>query len=140
MNMLSQRISLDSRAEETHRLLDWLDPVLANSGLDTMAAFNLRCAIVELVNNSIVHAYEGRAGQPVEIRIGLEDGRVVAEVRDMGAPFAGPPAAGPKNLLAESGRGFDIIGAWVDRLSFDRSGDWNVCRIEKSTRRPPGRV
>ena len=130
--MSMHRITLDSRAQETDRLLDWLEPVLADSCLDDMAAFNLRCAIVELVNNSIVHAYGGRTGQPVDIRLELHSDRVAAEVRDLGPPFDGPGEDETADLLSESGRGFHIILAWVDGLSFSRSGDWNVCRIEKS--------
>jgi serine/threonine-protein kinase RsbW len=124
-------ISLDSRADEVHRLLDWLLPLLARSGFDEIGAFNLQCAIVEAVNNSIQHAYRGEAGHPLEVSLDLSDECAVAEVRDQGPGFDGPAQSGPPDLLSESGRGFAIIEAWVDRLSFRQQDGWNVCRIEK---------
>jgi anti-sigma regulatory factor (Ser/Thr protein kinase) len=125
------RITLDSRPEETDRLLDWLEPVLSDSGLDPSGAFGVRCAIVELVNNAILHAYGSRPGFPIDVRVELADDRVVAEVRDRGPHFDGPASSGPADLMSESGRGFDIIEAFVDCLAFLKDGDWNVCRVIK---------
>lgn len=130
--MKSASIILDSRPEETHRLLDWLDSIMAHRRIEAIAAFNLRCAIVELVNNSIVHAYGGVAGYPVEVQLEFRADRVLAEVRDIGPPFSGPPAAETDDLFSESGRGYEIIRAWVDRMEFSRLGQRNICRIEKS--------
>ena len=134
--MTVQRISLDSRAGEVYRLLDWLEPLLAQSEFDEIARFNLQCAIVEIVNNTIQHAYGGQPGMPLEVRLELTDEHATAEIRDQGPPFEGPVQTGETDLLSESGRGFAIIEAWVDHLSFRREGDWNVCRIEKNCTLP----
>jgi serine/threonine-protein kinase RsbW len=128
--MTIHRIKLDSRAEEVHRLLDWLEPVLLESGVEGSEAFGLRSAIVELVNNAILHAYDAQPGFPVEVCIRLTHDLITTEVRDRGPRFDGPAKGAPADLLAESGRGFDIIGASADLMTHRRLDGWNICRIE----------
>lgn len=131
---MSHHLLLDSRAEEVERLLDWVDPILAGSKLDDMAAFHFRCALVEIVNNCIRHAYAFEAGHPVEVMLDLEKDQVTATIRDRGPAFEPPDQARPSDPTAESGRGYEIIRSWVHSLSFARADGWNICQMTRRSR------
>lgn len=124
-------LSLSSKAEEVGLLLDWLDGILADSDLDQMSAFRFRCAVVEVVNNCIQHAYENKAGRPIELDYRLEPDRVQVSIYDQGSVFGGQPAHFVSEPMAESGRGFEIINAGVSKLQYERKDGWNICRLEQ---------
>ena len=124
-------LQLDSRPEEVNRLLEWLEPGLLNAGLDEMSAFSLRCAVVEIVNNSIEHAYNGEPGHPLQLRLIDSSDELSIEVRDQGPEFHPPEAGEASDPMALSGRGFEIVRAWVDALDFERDEGWNVWRMTR---------
>jgi len=107
----------------------------SKAGLDDLAAFQLTCAIVEAVNNSIEHAYGGEKGHPISL-LWLRTGDGIAiEIRDRGLPMDLPPPEKTEaaEASAESGRGWHIIREWTDTASYRREGEENVLTL---TRRP----
>jgi len=127
-------LSLSSDPGEVEGFLTGLERILENSCLDEMSAFQLRCAVVEVVNNCIQHAYMEEAGHPIEITYVLGANRVQISVSDRGNKFPGLTVAAPSAPMSESGRGLEIVNAWVSELRFERNGEWNVCLLEQ---RPP---
>lgn len=124
-------INLDSNPGDVELLLDRLDTILGESCLDEMSAFHLRCAVVEVVNNCIQHAYMGEPGHPIEISYELKPDCVQLRVLDWGPAFDGlatSPATKPMN---QSGWGLEIINAWVNKLQFERKNNCNECLLEK---------
>ena len=124
-------LSPSSDPRDVERLLTSLENILAESCLDEMSAFNLRCAVVEVVNNCIQHAYMNEAGQPIEISYALSPDRVQIVISDKGAAFPEPIGPSEISLMGESGRGLQIINAWVSSLKFERKNDWNMCLLEQ---------
>jgi anti-sigma regulatory factor (Ser/Thr protein kinase) len=127
----SVSLSLSSDPRDVERLLTSLESTLAESCLDEMSAFHLRCAVVEVVNNCIQHAYKNKSGQPIEITYALAPDRVQVTISDRGPPFAEPAEPSELSLMDESGRGLQIIKAWVSSLKFERKNDWNFCLLEQ---------
>jgi anti-sigma regulatory factor (Ser/Thr protein kinase) len=127
----SGSLSLSSDPVDVERLLTSLESILGASCLDTMTAFHLRCAVVEVVNNCIQHAYSNQPGQPIEISYDLGVDRVQIAVADRGPEFLGSTEASAAEIMSESGRGLQIINAWVSTLRFERNDGWNVCRLEQ---------
>jgi serine/threonine-protein kinase RsbW len=124
-------LRLNSDPREVDRLLDKLDSILGESELDEMSAFHLRCAAVEVVNNCIQHAYHDETGHPIKISYSLSPDRVQLLVSDQGTAFGGiseSAVAGPMDM---SGRGLEIINAWVSKLRFGQKNGWNVCLLEQ---------
>jgi len=122
---------ISSDADEVNALLNRLENILESSCLDELSAFQLRCAVVEAVNNCIQHAYFFESGQPIVISYRLEPERVEITVSDRGRVFDSQimaPAATPTD---ESGRGMEIIRAWVSALRFTRADGWNTCCLEQ---------
>ena len=126
-------LHLSSDPEDVEQLLDKLEKILETSGLDEMSAFHLRCAVIEVVNNCIQHAYQNKHGQPIEVTYIIEADSVRIGVFDRGPDYLGPSAVSESAPIEESGRGFEIINAWVSSLQFERINDWNVCWLEQKS-------
>ena len=124
-------LDLSSNPRDVEGLLTSLESILSASCLDEMSAFHLRCAVVEVVNNCIQHAYQNETGQPIEISYKLRSKDVQITVSDRGPVFQAPANLSEIDLMGESGRGLQIINAWVSTLKFERRDGWNVCVLEQ---------
>ena len=124
-------ISLSSDPHDVEQLLTSLESILVESCLDEMSAFQLRCAVIEVVNNCIQHAYRGEPGQPIEVVYKLCSDSVQIDVSDRGRVYRGPTASSDISPMGDSGRGLQIIKAWVSTLKFEHRDGWNVCRLEQ---------
>jgi len=127
---LNGSLSLSSDPQDIEQLLTSLENILAESCLDEMSAFHLSCAVIEVVNNCIKHAYMDELGQPIEIAYKLDPDHVQIVVSDKGRVFL-PTESTEIDPMGESGRGLHIIKAWVSTLKFERKHGWNVCRLEQ---------
>lgn len=124
-------LSISSDPHDVEKLLTSLEDLLAKSCLDEMSAFHLRCAVVEVVNNCIQHAYLNKTGQPIQVSYQLGDDRVQIAISDKGRAFQEPKDTSDIVPMSESGRGLQIIRAWVTELKFERRDEWNVCELEQ---------
>lgn len=124
-------LNLSSDAGDVEVLLNNLESILGTSCLDDMSAFRLRCAVIEVVNNCILHAYQNESGHPIGITYNLEPNRVQILVSDQGPAFDGVTESPLTTPTDESGRGLEIVRAWVSLLGFERKDGWNVCRLEQ---------
>ena len=124
-------LSISSDPHDVEELLTSLEDLLTKSRLDEMSAFHLRCAVVEVVNNCIQHAYMNKTGQPIQVSYKLSDDRVQIVVSDKGRAFLEPKEISEVTPMSESGRGLLIIRAWVTKLRFERLDEWNICELEQ---------
>ena len=112
--------SMTSEAEHLLRLRKWLREVLAGHGVPKQDQPNLLLAVGELCANSIQHAYEGRAGQPITVSVRSSDNSVVIEVEDFGKPFDADRYESPNlEAVPESGYGIFLVKTIADSLSID---------------------
>jgi serine/threonine-protein kinase RsbW len=91
-------------------------------------------ALTEACSNVLRHS---EVGTEYEVRLQIEQDRVVIAVQDMGS---GPPR-GPVDVAeedAESGRGIPLMRALVDDLSFHIADGGSVVRMERRLRPEPG--
>ena len=123
-------LNLTSDPREIELLLDTLDEVLEKSRLGELPAFRFRCAVTEVVNNCIRHAYRDEPGHPIKITFQLNEDHLSGVVRDRGPVFTGPAGTPQSDPFAESGRGFEIINAGVSKVNFSHQDGWNSCRLE----------
>ena len=124
-------LSISSDPQDVEQLLTSLEDLLAKSRLDEMSAFHLRCAVVEVVNNCIQHAYLNKTGQPIRVSYEIGADRVQVAVSDKGRTFLEPQVSSEIVPMSESGRGLQIIRTWVTKLRFERRDGWNVCELEQ---------
>ena len=105
-------------------MLDEVRSVAAAVKLSDEATIDLTLAAAEALNNIIIHGYESRADEVVEVSInGLQSG-VEIVLTDTGRVIpaavleASDPFADPASTMAESGRGFAIIRMCVEDWSY----------------------
>jgi anti-sigma regulatory factor (Ser/Thr protein kinase) len=132
-------IVLDSRFEETRRLAPWLASVLGDVRSGT-AADDLELALVELVNNIVLHGHGSEPGHPIRLRLEQEEGIVRVEIRDRGRPVpaeafspAGAFSFDPEDLdsLPVDGMGMALVQSVVDHLEYGMDGEDNVTLVVK---------
>lgn len=107
---------------------------------DDEAAEDLALCLAEILTNCVRHAYGGRPGQPIRVRL-VSDGRLARlEVRHRGAPpapalLAAPAPASPRSAplgaLPERGWGWAIIRGLGDRIRLASEDGWNLLAVEK---------
>lgn len=119
-NAAGSTFSMTSEAEHLLRLRKWLREELAGHGVPKQEQSNLLLAVGELCANSIQHAYEGRAGQPIKVSVRSSDESLVIEVEDFGKPFdAGGYETPNFEAIPESGYGIFLVKTIADSLSID---------------------
>ena len=127
------RLSLLSDPDAVAAVQARLLGLCCEAGLDELAAFQLTTAAIEAVNNCIRHAYAGKPGQPISVDCQREGDVVAVVIRDRGGPL-------PRHLLeggatpdaaAESGRGWHIIRAWTDTVTYAREAKENVLTLTR---------
>lgn len=129
---------------EVPRVAAALQEVCANAGLSAAATFRSEVAVVEAVNNAIIHGHADPHPRIVDIVIEVRGEDLVVEVAADGPPFtppasptidpagSGADARPPRDpALAESGRGWAIMRAWMDEATLERRGSRNFVRLRK---------
>jgi serine/threonine-protein kinase RsbW len=121
-----------------------INRICLHLGLDDVQASNVELCIVEAVTNVIKHAYHGKPGEIVSVAVSSHIGHVDIEVRDQGIHM--PSAAVAilqhgtsemdlpgidKSLLAESGRGLQIIHDIMNLVTYKREGNHNLLSLKK---------
>jgi anti-sigma regulatory factor (Ser/Thr protein kinase) len=120
---LSVRVA---RRVVTEALVGHLEP----DGIDAA-----RLAVSELVTNA--YRYGRRTGEGPSLRVLAGGGRVRLEVRNVGRRFDFPSR--PHDLLAESGRGLEVVRTVADSAGIDEEGGVVSVWCTFSTRPAAGR-
>lgn len=94
-------------------------------------AARVELALVEAANNAIIHGCHGRADAEIHMQVRIEGGALVIELRDPGIPLPVLPDGEMPDPLAESGRGWPLIRACVDRVGYRSEGGINILTLGK---------
>jgi serine/threonine-protein kinase RsbW len=120
------------------------------AGFTPVEGSEVEVCVVEAVNNSIQHAYQGDPGRSVELEITLLPGQLIFDVWDSGTPAdAARMNADHRGALdvhldcvkdiSESGRGLAIIQEVMDSCEYTPGTERNRFRMTKRhvLRQPP---
>jgi anti-sigma regulatory factor (Ser/Thr protein kinase) len=101
----------------------WLERLVLEAGFTSEDARDLVVAFGETCANVHRHAYAGRVDGRVELRIAIDNERVIVTVEHAGEPF-NPTAYEPPDLgrPSEAGYGVYLIRTLVDAVSFETTG------------------
>jgi serine/threonine-protein kinase RsbW len=90
----------------------------------------------ELLTNTIVYGFAGRAGGEATVEVELRPDRVSVTLTDDGRPFnpfgtAAPDAALPAEERRIGGLGIHLVRGLMDEVSYQRRADRNVVALAK---------
>jgi anti-sigma regulatory factor (Ser/Thr protein kinase) len=122
--------SLELSIESDFALVAWVGVsvrAVANElGFNSEDADAIELAVVEVVNNTIEHAYAQQPGRPIRIRLSGHPGALEIEVWHRGAALS--PAvleehrSAGDDLASEGGRGLSLVLALMDSVELRTRG------------------
>jgi serine/threonine-protein kinase RsbW len=114
----------------------------AMAGMSEQATMELELAVSEAVTNSIEHAYDWDEEQDILLKIDASNSQLVVNILDQGIPLPGSlfddfdgnfmEPQDEFDLLAENGRGLNIIRALVDDIRIEHTNGWNSLKLLKN--------
>jgi serine/threonine-protein kinase RsbW len=131
-------LTLPARLEQIRRISEALAKAAGEAGLSPGELIDLDLAVVEAANNIVLHGYEGDGGQSVEVAIQIKAKGLTVILTDSGRPIPGQRlnSSSPAPLDAECGRGFGIIHACVNSLSYQSESGVNRLTLVKNRSGP----
>jgi serine/threonine-protein kinase RsbW len=116
----AHRATLASDPLQSREARRWLVRLVLAAGFTPEDTHALAVAFSETCANVHRHAYGGRCDGRVDLRVAIDDDRVVVTVDHDGEPFD-PARYAPPDLRrpSESGYGLYLIASLVDQVSFE---------------------
>lgn len=144
---LAQRqatLTVDAVIGELPRLLEVVDRVCRESGVETGMASDIRLAVDEVCSNLIAYGYRGLAPGPIVLRIESHGDRMVIRISDRGHHFdlrsAVPPdLVAPVETRPVGGLGCHLVRSVIDDIDYriDRNGGNCLTLVRRVTGGPP---
>ena len=121
---MRSELLIDSRVEEVARARKWLTEQASAEGFSSKEVRNLGLVVSEACVNVIKHAYRGEPGNPVELKLSIDETSLVLTIRDIGEKFD-PETYEPPDLSEphESGYGVFIIRSLMDEVRYNTSSE-----------------
>ena len=129
-------LTIGSQLDHVFLVGEAVGAICAASPLGAAKAREVEAAVVEAVNNAIEHAYGNEKGHAVKVMVTLLVDRIMFRICDTGRRMDQTPAGlatGDRALedLGEGGRGFSIMRALMDEVSYAQAGSQNVLTLVK---------
>lgn len=134
------RLDLPAAPEALDSVHDELDQVWArHEDVSTTDRFRFLTAVMEILGNVVEHAYHPDVRAPqrrLELVVTVAEDELVAQISDNGIPVSlDLSTVTMPDEDAESGRGLALALAALDDLTYDRTDDRNLWRLQ-CVRRP----
>jgi len=130
-------MSIDSDGRQVQHIGAIVRCLCGQLELAAVKPSSVELAVVEAVNNSIIHAYQSESGNSVDVTFEYYDDQLSIKVKDYGEPMPQSVAVRlsgraatqrldvPKHELPESGWGIELLKTICDKVSYQslRSGN-----------------
>lgn len=116
---------LDSRMDSINQIEKLIDSQSQMLNIDDEVYGKYMLAVVESVNNAIVHGNKMSSEKQVYVHYHIADERIEVSVRDEGDGFdpdALPDPTAEDNIMKDCGRGIFLMRHLADDLTFENHG------------------
>lgn len=134
-------LSIDSDESQVQHIGAVVRCLCGQLELAAVKPSSVELAVVEAVNNSIIHAYHSKAGNPVDVTFEYHADCLSIQIKDYGEPMPKSVAVRltgrevkknldvPKNDLPESGWGIELLKAICDKVSYQSLSSGNTISL-----------
>ena len=126
-------LTMPSEVEYVSPLGEAINALCLNATGSGPCALDVQRAVVEALNNVILHAYGNQAGNDIIVQWRQEGRFLYIEIIDSGLSMASLPVAELPPFDAESGRGWWIISSCVDEYYYEVVECTERARVYKPT-------
>ena len=129
---MKEEIKFQSKIENINIVEKLVDEISAKQNLSSEIYGNLLVAMVEAVNNAIIHGNKLDESKDVIVTYGIDEGFFWFNVKDQGPGFDFtklPDPTLPENLEKPHGRGIFLMSHLVDEIKFGENGTKVCLRI-----------
>jgi len=124
--VLLEKLSIASDLAQVGEVRRRVLEEVARKGYSSSAAFAIRLALEEGLNNAVLHGNGRDPNKHVEIAYDVDPKQVRITIRDEGEGFdpeAVPDPRADENLEKPCGRGLMLMRAYMDEVRFNRRGN-----------------
>lgn len=131
------KIIIESRLDHLPLLAKAAKGVCSTIIDDEWLLYQLELCVVEAVSNIIIHAYQRKAGNSIEVDVKLDKQHVIFKFLDTGLkntqPFGSELTFDPTDIanLPESGRGIPLIYQFMDDVVVEQEQGKNITILSK---------
>jgi len=130
---MKAEIKFQSKIENINIVEKLVDDISAQQNLSSEIYGNLLVAMVEAVNNAIIHGNKLDETKEVVVNYGIDKGYFWFTVNDQGPGFDYknlPDPTSPENIEKPHGRGIFLMSHLVDEIKFEDNGARVCLRIK----------
>lgn len=130
-------LHFSNRADEAPRIARRIESFLNEHQVSESTVNKILLCVDELITNLIAHAYKDKDDHAVLLECRLDDRDIALELRDDGLPFDPTHKVHPNVQLGLEerdigGLGIHFVMTLMDKVVYQREGDFNVLRITKA--------
>jgi len=134
-------LSIDSDGRQVQHIGAVVRCLCGELDLAAVKPSSVELAVVEAVNNSIIHAYQSESGNAVDVTFEYFADRLSIKIKDYGKPMPNSvavrlsgravtqPIDVPKQDLPESGWGIELLKAICDQVSYQSLHSGNTTSL-----------
>lgn len=127
-------LKLQSEFTEAERIPDFIEGISNEENLDEDLKGKVMLALSEAATNAIVHGNKEVYEKTVDIRVKIDNIKVVITVQDEGQGFNPEDTPDPmkeENLLAIGGRGLFLMDEYADNVTYSKGGRLVTMRFNR---------
>lgn len=122
--MKSARYTYQTGPEAEGLMYDDVKAFLGHTGCDKRRGYYILLVVSEAFTNALVHGNQWDPQKSVEVRLGINNGVLTADILDEGkGDIERVNDRKPPELLAEGGRGVDLMEAYAENVTIRRRDD-----------------
>jgi serine/threonine-protein kinase RsbW len=120
--MFRHEFRYPSTTESEERMLDDLERVLESSGVTVEAGRGFTLAVCEAFTNALLHGNQTNQDKTIHLVLEVNENGISADITDEGTGGLDKIRRRKRRgLMAEGGRGIDLIEHYADSMSFSEA-------------------
>ena len=131
-------MSVANRLQEIDRVNDVFNEFAERENVPVALRRKMNICFDEILNNIVTYGYDGDDERAIDIDVKVSEGNLIVTITDDGKPFNPFDERSPDVTLSVEDRpigglGVHLVRNIMDRVSYERHGEKNVVRLEKTT-------